>query len=88
LAVIYKVNVSFNGTASLEIEADTVEQARLRATEIGIADLARAGHVDILTFKVAARELTPISSLRGGHHTEEGENAPEKPRPSGWYRPG
>lgn len=83
----YKLNVTFQGTATLEIEADSVEAARVAATELTPVDLARQGHADILTFKIAAREVTPVSAL-GGHNDEAAAEAgPQKPRPSGWYRP-
>lgn len=83
----YKLNVAFQGTASLEIEADSLEAARVAAAELTPIDLARQGHADILTFKVAAREITPAAAL-GGHNDEpSSESGPSKPRPSGWYRP-
>ena len=83
----YKVNVTFQGSATLEIEADTPEAARLAAAELTPADLARQGHADILSFKIAAREVTPAAALGGEHDEPEAENAPRRPRPSGWYRP-
>ncbi|MBV9851749.1 MAG: hypothetical protein JO250_18930 [Armatimonadetes bacterium] len=83
----YKVNVTFQGTATLVIEADSPEAARLAAKEITVADLARAGQADILSFQVAAREITPAASLAGEHADAPEEDAPRKPRPSGWYRP-
>ena len=49
----YKLNLTFQGTAVLEIEAETMEAARVAATELTPMDLARQGHADILTFKVA-----------------------------------
>lgn len=83
----YKVNVTFQGTAVLELEADTVEAARLAAAELTPTDLARQGHADILSFKIAAREITPAAALGGEHEEEARENGVQKPRPSGWYRP-
>ena len=83
----YKVNVTFQGTAVLELEAETVEAARQAAAELTPADLARQGHADVLTFKIAAREITPAAALGGEHAEEAQENAPRKARPSGWYRP-
>jgi len=84
----YKLNLTFQGTATLEIEADTVDEARHLATTVTLPDLARTGHADILSFKVAAREVTPASALGGEHHDEPGgEHAPIRQRPSGWYRP-
>lgn len=84
----YKINVTFSGTASLELDADTPEAARLLAAELALADLARTGHADILSWKVAARETTPISALSG--QAEEGSAESQgspRARPSGWYRP-
>ena len=81
----YKVNVTFQGTASLE--ADTPEAARQAAAELTPVDLARQGHADILSFKIAAREVTPAAALGGEHDDPQTENAPRKARPSGWYRP-
>jgi hypothetical protein len=82
----YKLNVTFQGTATLEVEADTPEAARQAATELTPVDLARQGHADILSFKIAAREVTPTASLGGEHDEPQAENAPRKARPSGWYR--
>ena len=84
----YKLNVSFQGTASIEIEADSPDDARHLATTLALADLARTGHADVLSFKIAAREVTPASALGGEHHDDSAqEHAPARPRPSGWYRP-
>jgi hypothetical protein len=41
---LYKVTVTFQGAATLEIEADSPEAVRLEAKELTIADLARASH--------------------------------------------
>ncbi len=79
----YKVNISFAGTASLVIEADTTEDARTMASELTVTDLARAAQVDILTLKVGAREVTAALPEDGAPD----DSAPRKPRPSGWYRP-
>ena len=84
----YKVIVAFSGTAVLEIAAASPEAARLAAAELTLADLAREGHSDIHSLKIAAKEITPASSLSGQDEEGEGENAPRKARPSGWYRPG
>ncbi len=82
-----KLNLVFSGTATVEMEADSVEAARLSASELTLADLARAGHTDILSFKVAAREATPTSALGGeGDDTRTGDDR-RTARPSGWYRP-
>ncbi len=82
-----KLNLVFSGTATVEMEADSVEAARLSAADLTLADLARSGHADVLSFKVAAREATPTSALGGeGDDTPAGE-APRTSRPSGWYRP-
>lgn len=84
----YKINVGFQGTASLEIEADSPDDARHLAAALTVTDLARTGHADVLSFKIAAREVTPASALGGEHHDESGnERTPTRPRPSGWYRP-
>ena len=85
----YKVSVTFQGAATLELEAASAEAARLAAAELTVEDLARQGHTDVHQLKVAAREITAASALSG---SGEDEPAPEgggrKPRPSGWYRPG
>lgn len=83
----YKINVTFAGTAMLEMEADTPDAARVLAAELTLADLARTGHADVLTFKVAAREVTPAAALGGQAEDGQDENAPRRSRPSGWYRP-
>lgn len=84
----YKINVTFQGTASLEIEADSPDDARRLAADLTVTDLARTGHADVLSFKIAAREVTPASAL-GGEHQDDGvsEHSSTRPRPSGWYRP-
>lgn len=87
MATRYKVNVAFSGTAVLEITADTPELARIAVSELTLADLAREGLSDVHTLKIAAKEITPASSLSGQDDEAEGENAPRKARPSGWYRP-
>ena len=84
--MLYKVTVTFQGTAVVEMDAETPEAARLAAAEMTLPDLARQGHTDVRSLKIAAREITPAASLSG--QDEEGaENTPRKPRPSGWYRP-
>jgi hypothetical protein len=83
----YKLNLTFHGTATLEMDAETPEAARQAAAELTVADLARQGHADILTWKVAAREVTPTSALGGSHEEVPTETGSPKPRPSGWYRP-
>ena len=83
----YKVIVSFQGTAVVEIDASSPDAARLATAELTLADLARDGHSDIHTLKIAAKEITPASSLSGQDEEGGDENAPRKPRPSGWYRP-
>jgi len=82
----YKVSVSFSGTAVLEINAESPEEARIAASEMTVDDLARPSHSDISTLKVMAKEIILTSSL-SGENNEIAENAPRKPRPSGWYRP-
>ena len=81
----YKVSVSFQGTAVLEIEAESPEDARIAASEMTAGDLARPAHSDISTLKVMAKEIILASSLSG--EDEAQAEAPRKPRPSGWYRP-
>ena len=51
-----------------------------------VGDLARPAHSDISTLKVMAKEIILASSLSGEDEVQS-ENAPRKPRPSGWYRP-
>lgn len=82
----YKVSVSFQGTAVLEIEASSPEEARIAAAEMTVNDLARPSHSDISTLKVMAKEIILASALSGEDETVA-ENAPHKPRPSGWHRP-
>lgn len=83
----FKINVAFQGTATLEMDADTPEAARLEAADLTLADLARTGQADVLSFKIAAREVTPISALTGDDGGSGDEDAPRRSRPSGWYRP-
>ena len=71
----------------MEIEAETPDAARLAAAELTVIDLARQGNADILSFKIAAREIIPAASLGGSEEDADGEKGPRKPRPSGWYRP-
>jgi hypothetical protein len=87
MANVYKVNITFQGTASLQIEAETPEAARLKAQDLTIPDIARAGQVDVRQLKVAAREVTPVAAMGGLLDGSEDEASPSKPRPSGWYRP-
>ncbi len=82
----YKVSVSFQGTAVLEIEAGSPEEARIAAAEMTVGDLARPSHSDISALKVMAKEIILASAL-SGQDEADAENAPRKPRPSGWYRP-
>jgi hypothetical protein len=78
----YKVQLRFTGSASLDIEADSVEVVRRKIAELELADIARVGHADILSFEVAAREITP-ANIAG----DDDEESADRPRPSGWYRP-
>lgn len=87
MATRYKVTVAFQGIAVMEIDAASPESARLRAADLTLADLAREGHSDVHTLKIAAKEITPASALSGQDEEVGEENAPRKPRPSGWYRP-
>jgi len=85
--MIYKVNLTVQATAAIELTADSPEEARRLAAELTLADIARSGAADILSLKVAAREITPLSALSGGDSGEGGDAAPTRARPSGWYRP-
>ena len=70
----------------MEIIAASPEAARLATADLTLADLAREGLSDVHSLRIAAKEITPTSSLSG--QDEDGdENAPRKPRPSGWHRP-
>ena len=82
----YKVSISFQGTAVLEINAESPEEARIAASEMTVDDIARPSHSDVSTLKVMAKEIILASSLSGADN-EVLDNAPRKPRPSGWYRP-
>ena len=70
----------------VEMEAESPEAARLAAADMTIDDLARKSHSDISTLKIAAKEIIPLSAISGQEEVAD-ENAPRKPRPSGWYRP-
>ena len=85
--MLYKVNVRFSGTAALDLEANSIEEVRTIASELSVVDIARTGKVDILSFDIAAKEITPAAALGGSHTVDEDEDGPRKPRPSGWYRP-
>lgn len=87
MATRYKVNVAFQGTATVEILAASPEAARLAAGDLTLADLAREGLSDVHALKIAAKEITPTSALSGQDEEAGDESAPRKPRPSGWYRP-
>jgi len=87
MLVKYKVNVAFQGTAVVEMEAESPEAARLAAADMTIDDLARKSHSDISTLKIAAKEIIPVSAISGQGDESSEENVPRKPRPSGWYRP-
>jgi hypothetical protein len=77
----------FSGSASVEVEADSVESARRSVLELDLADIARAGYADILSFDIATREITESTGPGGGSDADDAEGA-NRPRPSGWYRPG
>lgn len=81
----FKVNVNFQGVALLELTADSAEDARKQVDQLTLADLARAGHADIIQLKLAAREVKPMEDRED---EAEASDVPNKPRPSGWYRPG
>ena len=87
MLVKYKVSVAFQGTAIVEMEAESPEAARLAAADITVDDLARKSHSDISALKVAAKEIVPLSALSGHGDEAAEDNVPRKPRPSGWYRP-
>lgn len=80
----YKVNVRFTGAAIVEVDAASPAEAREIVLQMNVADLARPTISDVYQLEVAAREITVASSLTQGHDEEEAKN---KPRPSGWYRP-
>ena len=82
----YKVSVSFQGTAVVEMEAASPEAARLAAADMTVDDLARKSHSDISALKIAAKEIVPLSSLSGADDPAE-DQKPRPPRPSGWHRP-
>jgi len=81
----YRMTVSFAGTAMLELDAENATDAAQKATELTVKDLARQGHVDVLSMKVNARDIRPAGVPTG--EEDEDEASPRKPRPSGWYRP-
>ena len=85
--VKYKVTVAFQGTAVVEMEAESADAAGAAAFEMTIDDLARKSHSDISTLKTAAKEIVLVSSISGQEDGAAEENAPRKPRPSGWHRP-
>ena len=85
MAKRYKVLLKFTGSASMDIEADSVEAIRRKISEMELQDIARVGHADILSFEVVPREITP-TILPGAGDDEESESA-NRPRPSGWHRP-
>ena len=80
----FKVNVSFQGVALIEIDAPTAKEALKIVDELTIADLARPGHADIVELKLAAREAIPAKDQ---DENPEVSDVPHKKRPSGWYRP-
>ena len=81
----FKVNVNFQGVVLVEIEAASATEALNSVHELTLADLARPGHSDLITLKLAAREAIPVQEQ--DEHPELSD-APYKKRPSGWYRPG
>lgn len=84
---VFKVNVKFSGIAAMDIDAATPEDARRKAVELEIVDLARPGKVDIFNFEVAVREITAASALGSGDTGDGDDEVKKGPRPSGWYRP-
>ena len=86
MPIKYKVSVAFQGTAVVEMEAESPEAARLAAADMTVDDLARKSHSDVSALKIAAKEIIPLSAISGEQEAAE-ENGPRKPRPSGWYRP-
>ena len=85
MAKRYKVLLKFTGTASMDIEADSIEVVRRKISEMELQDISRVGHADILTFEVTPREITP-TVLPGAGDDVEADSA-NRPRPSGWFRP-
>ncbi len=82
MAKKFKVTVKFSGAAIIEVQADTVDAARREVAELDLRDIARVGFADIVQFELAAREITP--SPAPGGSTDDEEQAPGRPRPSGW----
>ncbi|MGO8670881.1 MAG: hypothetical protein ACLQVD_05915 [Capsulimonadaceae bacterium] len=79
----FKVQIRLVGSAFIEVDADTPEQARRAAMELSLADIARPGYAELIEFQVAPREITAA----GPHGTSDDDDAAaERPRPSGWYR--
>jgi len=68
----------------MDIEGDSVEAVRKKIAELEIADIARVGHADVLSFELHVREITQSTIPSGDDDEGGGDN---KPRPSGWYRP-
>jgi hypothetical protein len=77
----YKILLRFTGTAGIELDGDSIEAVRRKISEIELADIARVGHADILSFEVAAREITQVTAP-GSH--EDDDESQDRPRPSGW----
>lgn len=80
----FKLNINFQGVALLEVDAENATEALRVVDQLTIADLARAGHSDIIQLKLAAREAIPVHDQDENPDPSEG---PYKKRPSGWYRP-
>jgi hypothetical protein len=76
MAKRYTVHLRFTGAASMEIQADSIEDVRRKVSELELSDITRVGHAEITA-----------SAAPGGHDEDDAETA-NRPRPSGWYRPG
>ncbi len=67
----------------IDVQGTSLEAARAAVLELALEDLARAGHTDVLEFKIVPGQITRDLSNEGD---EDEEVAPRKPRPSGWHR--
>jgi hypothetical protein len=81
----YHVTISLSGKAMLEVVAPSSEAARHAAIQLSLADLALTGKADVLNFRVVPGEIKKITT--SDDDTDDEDDQPNKPRPSGWYRP-
>ncbi|MDR3709195.1 MAG: hypothetical protein P4L33_12915 [Capsulimonadaceae bacterium] len=82
----YKLTITFTGVASVSVEADSMEEAREKAAQLKIEDLARQGYADVSELKVSARAVRRQGSLLVNEDEDDSQKAGKR-RPSGWYRP-